>query len=343
MDIQQFLEQAIGDHSLPGQRYLRDLIAPNLAALRHIAIAAHRGWGKTAFLKDIGFSLTEKHEDIRVFYFDLKTIYNSSTFIRKFIQELYRNFSMRIPDRLNLMEPELSMLDLTDTLATRKKVKLIIFISNFQQMARFENSAKFMSKLKYCWKKQKNCAYCLAGHNHLFFKNNFRNIGSPFFFFARVHFLYRRSNHNYTSYVKSLFFSGGKMIDHNTATYITLVTEKHLYYLQVLCWNAFIRTDHTCTVAIAEAAFKSMVQQYKPYLENTLEQLTEKQFNYLRAVLHSTRRICSKESLAKYELGSSSNVARIKENLQRKEIIDIFRDYVTIIDPLVKYWLMLHI
>ncbi|MEN8202556.1 MAG: hypothetical protein ABFS28_08180 [Bacteroidota bacterium] len=337
MDIQLFLNQSTGGSNLPGHKYLRELISPNLAALKNVVVVAHRGWGKTILLRDIGFQITEEYQDIRVLYFDLEAIYDKNTFIRKFIQKLYRTFSAKVPDHLNLREPDISMMSLTETLASRRKVKLILFISNFQQIDRFKNSRQVLSKLNYCWRMQKNCAYCISGHNRHFFKTHFRGPGKPFPSFAKVYYQYKNISRSHISYVKGLFFNAGKTIERDAAAYISLVTDNHLHFLQVLCWHAYMRTDHTCTRSIAEAAFKCMALESEPYTTHFLEQLTEKQFNYLRALLNDTQRICSRESLEKYDLGRSANVARIKKNLEKKGILEVNREFTVIIDPFLRY------
>jgi len=339
MDIHQFLNQTTLGSNLPSKNFFLEQITSDLAAPRNIALVAHPGWGKTALLREVGFKLTEQNKNIRVLYFDLKGIYSKATFIRRIIQELYITFSAKIPNNLNLMEPDISMLDQTETLASRRKVRLIIFISNFQQFDRFDDRIQLLTKLKFCWRKQKSCTYCISGNNRHFFQTYFNEMGTPFSHFARLYYQKRDIVGNYISYVKGLFFSGGKMINRDAAVYISTATEGHLHYLQILSWNAYLRTDHSCTVPIAEAAFKCMILQYEPYMEHTLEQLTEKQFNYLRALLSYSERICSRETLKEYNLGESGNVARIKNNLVKKGILEVNREFIEIVDPLFKYWL----
>ena len=340
MDIQQFLNRPPGKESLPGQGTLKERLVSKLAASGNVAITGHQGWGKIILARDSGFNLTEKYQDIKVFYFDLKTIYDTSTFVKKFIQELCKSISSKIPNHLNSREVDLSFLDLTEKIAARRGIRLIIFISNFQFISHFNDSNQVMKELKFYWRQQSRCAYCISGRNHHFFWTNFNKIGSPMSGFGRVFYLKRNLSLNYVSYVKSLFFNGGKMIESNAAKQIALKTNNHLFYLQQLCWNAFIRTNYHGSIPIVEAAFESLILQYQAYLETTLSHLTKKQFNYLRALLSQTEKICSGESLKQFDLGRSSNVARIRENLVMKEIIEVNRDKVMIIDPVFEQWLM---
>ena len=72
-------------------------------------------------------------------------------------------------------------------------------------------------------------------------------------------------------------------------------------------------------------------------MEYFTERLTTGQLNYLKALQSGTSRICSKESLVTFQLKSSSRIARIKQSLEEKEIIEIHRDQVQIIDPVLNY------
>lgn len=343
MDLSHFLYQSTGKSILPGHKFLRESISSNLAAMKHVIVVAHRGWGKTILLRDIGFELTEKHQDIRVLYFNMEAIYDKNTFIRRFLKELYRTFSAKIPAHINLSEPDMEMLGLTQKLAARRKIRLILFISNFQQIDRFENSPQLLGKLYHCWRKQENCVYCISGHSRHFFHTYFRGPGKPFGRFARIYELKKNISRSYISYVKSLFFHAGKEIERDAAVYLQEKTDNHLYYLQVLSWKAYLKTDHTCTRSIVESAFKSMVCESELYTAQLMAQLTEKQYNYLLALLNYTERICSRESLKKFNLGNSSNIARIKSNLEKKGILEVNREFIAIIDPLLMFRLEEHL
>lgn len=61
--------------------------------------------------------------------------------------------------------------------------------------------------------------------------------------------------------------------------------------------------------------------------------------NFIRALCDGvTTDFGSKSILEKYQLGSKSNVARIKLALQNKEMVDIVKDEVFLEDPVFKIW-----
>ena len=340
MDLQQFLNRPPVREGFPGQEFLRERLVSKLEGLKNLAIEAHTGWGKQMLLKDIGFQLLEKNQSFRLFYFDLKQGENISSFLMRFALELCSSTSTPPPRIVSTTAPDFRTLELPENIAKKRKIKLILFLSNFQLARGFENYSVLLRKFKLCWRKHLHCAYCFSGSNPFIFKDLFGVIGSPFHGFGRLYYLYKNLNVNYLSYIKSLFLNGHKMIETNAARSISQLSENHLFYLQRLCWHAFIRTDQTCTIRIVEEAFKNLSCHYDSLFEKQIMGLTCKQFNYLRALINEPYQICSRESLQKYGLGTSGHVARIRESLARKGIIEISPSSIQIIDPLFKHSLV---
>lgn len=68
--------------------------------------------------------------------------------------------------------------------------------------------------------------------------------------------------------------------------------------------------------------------------------MTGHQLSFVRAILDGVRQFSSCEVTEKYRLNSSANVKRVREALQKKEIVTFDDDGVPhIIDPLFKYWI----
>jgi hypothetical protein len=340
MDLQQFLNRPPVREGFPGQEYLRKRLVSKLEGLNNLAIEAHTGWGKQMLLKDVGFQLLEMNQSFRLFYFDLRQGESMSSFLRRFALELCASTSTPPPQTANKAGPDLKLLELPETIARKRKIKLILFLSNFQLARGFENYSSLLRKCKLCWRKHLHCAYCLSGTGPYIFKELFGEIGSPFHGFGRLYLLYKTMNMNCLSYINSLFLNGHKMIEPHAAKSISYLTENHLFYLQRLCWHAFIHTDQNCTLAIVEEAFKNLICHYDSMFEKQLMGLTQMQFNYLRSLIDGTYQICSRESLRAYDLGSSGHVARIRESLARKGILEISPYGIQIIDPLFKHSLV---
>ena len=75
-----------------------------------------------------------------------------------------------------------------------------------------------------------------------------------------------------------------------------------------------------------------------PFQEQ-LKGLTSFQMNFLRALCDGVSSdFGSKAILEKYNLGSKSNISRIKTALQDKEMIDFDKNSVYLEDPVFKIW-----
>ncbi len=62
-------------------------------------------------------------------------------------------------------------------------------------------------------------------------------------------------------------------------------------------------------------------------------------YNLLKAILAGEKQLTSKETLEKYQLGTSANVVRIKRGLIENEILDDTGGELSFLDPMYKYWL----
>jgi len=115
--------------------------------------------------------------------------------------------------------------------------------------------------------------------------------------------------------------------------------DNHPFYLKLLTWHALIRTHHTCTTAIVEKALNDLVHHFDHHFDNIVESLTSKQLSFLKALLEGNQKLYSNATRSEYQLGSTSNVARITQSLERKEIIDTGRLGTVFTNPIFREWL----
>jgi hypothetical protein len=73
--------------------------------------------------------------------------------------------------------------------------------------------------------------------------------------------------------------------------------------------------------------------------QEQLQGLTSYQLNFLRAVCNGVHTdFGSKAVMEEYNLGSKSNIARIKEALLDRELIETDQDGVYLEDPIFRMW-----
>ena len=71
-----------------------------------------------------------------------------------------------------------------------------------------------------------------------------------------------------------------------------------------------------------------------------VENLSNTQVNFLRALNENVKKLSAAETLKTYKLGTSANVQRIKSSLEQKEVIDFMETEPAFIDPFFQLWLM---
>ena len=87
-------------------------------------------------------------------------------------------------------------------------------------------------------------------------------------------------------------------------------------------------------------AIDDLLEQNKVFFQREVEQLSELQLNFMRALANGVSNGFSrKEIIKEYRLESSANIQSIKKALLKKDLIDIDGQEITINDSLFKLWL----
>jgi hypothetical protein len=120
---------------------------------------------------------------------------------------------------------------------------------------------------------------------------------------------------------------------------MSYVVDNHPFYLKLLAWHALIRTRNTCTTAIIEKALLDLIHHFDYLFYKIVESLTPKQLSFLKALVKGNQKLYSKATRDEYQLGSTSNIARIKQSLERKEIINTGNRETVFTDPIFREWL----
>ena len=144
--------------------------------------------------------------------------------------------------------------------------------------------------------------------------------------------------------IRKLFHDHNKRIGYTTSVQMSFLVDNHPFYLKLLAWHALIMTHSTCTLSIVEKSLKNLIHHFDLRFYKIAESLTLKQLNYLRALAEGNQELYSRSTRDTYQLGSSSNVVRIKSSLMNKEIIKIEkvdpgRTDAVFTDPIFREWL----
>ena len=109
--------------------------------------------------------------------------------------------------------------------------------------------------------------------------------------------------------------------------------------MQQLAQQAWFRTKDTCSQKIILSAYEDIINQLSLLFANSTEKLSSFQIHLLKAILAGEKQLTAKETLEKYQLGTSANVVRLKRLLIENEILDDTSEELSFLDPMYKYWL----
>jgi hypothetical protein len=252
--------------------------------------------------------------------------------------------SQRFPEVTSRMEIDSSNMDtlrLPSIIAQRKKIRVAVFLANSHLFQRFKHSAAFLRILKLKLRNQKQCIFCLHGINTPYFRDLVKDPG-PLSGLGQPFELRHNPMKHRSASIRKLFHDCDKNIGYDTSVYMSYLVDNHPFYLKLLAWHVLIRTSHTCTKTVVDEALIDLIHHYHHRFYRIAESLTPKQLRLLRALAEGNQRLYSRTTRDEYQLGTTSNIARIKQSLERKEIISTGDMETVFTDPIFREWLRRH-
>ena len=342
----------------------------NFKSLINTTIISPRRWGKTSLVENVAEKIRTENKDIKVCVLDIFNVRNENEFYEHFAKGVLKGTSSRWEEMaenaktfLSHLLPKITfspdayaeisfgvswealkknpeeILNLPQTIAKAKNIKVVVCIDEFQSIGDFSESLAFQRKLRSHWQHHHNVAYCLYGSKRTMLLDIFSNAAMPFYKFGDIMFLQKISNKNWGEFIKKRFEDTGKKITIEQAEYLAQLVDNHSYYVQQLAQQSWLRTKTTCSKTIIDESLQSIKNQLSLLFVGQIETMTATQINFLKAVLDGETAFSSQENLKKYRLGTSANLKNIKNALISREIIDISTQKVDILDPIFKLWM----
>ncbi len=345
-------------------------LASNFRNLVNTIIISPRRWGKTSLVNMVSELLDKEEPNIKICHIDLFNVRTEEDFYITLATEILKatsskweelaqnakEFLARLLPRISFSpdsQSEISfgidweelkkkpdeILDLAETLAVERELKIVVCIDEFQSLSDYEYPLAFQKKLRAHWQRHTHVSYCLYGSKRHMLLDVFSNPSMPFYKFGDLMFLEKISTENWVEFIQRRFSETGKEIKKEEATLIANLAENHSYYVQQLAQQTWLRTDTVCSDSAVNEAYHGIINQLSLLFVNITESLTTTQLNYLKAILSGEKQLSSQSTLQKYKLGTSANIGRLKQALLAREIIDTTADQIELQDPMYKYWL----
>lgn len=328
-----------------------------------------RRWGKTSLVQKVCH--LAQSDKLKVVYLDIFSCRSDKDFYDAFAAAVLKQTSSKLDEWLeniklflSRVSPKISIgtdpmtdfsislemnpkredveeiLQLPEKIAQKKGFNIVICIDEFQQIAEFKDSNTFQKRLRSVWQLQKSVSYCLFGSKKHLMNELFEKKSLPFYKFGDAIYLSKIGTADWVDYICRRFIVTGKVITKELAERICKMVDNHSSYVQQLAWLVWIRTDQLATINDLEAAYQDIIEQNTPLFEKQTESLTTYQMNFLRAIIDGVHsEFTTQETLNKYQLGSSANVAIVKKALVKKELIEVEKRQIVISDPLLAVWL----
>lgn len=255
-----------------------------------------------------------------------------------FSPEPMTDFSLSLGITPEIYTPE-EILNLPEVIARKKGKHIIICIDEFQQVGDFPDSINVQKRMRGAWQHHENVSYCIYGSKKHMMMNIFQNQRMPFYKFGQTIYLDKIPKEDWCRYIMQRFACKGKTIDRSFAERICDEVECYSTYVQELAWTIFVETEKAVTEEAFKEGMKMMLQNNAAYFQNQIASLTTYQMNLIRTICDGvTSDFGSKKIIDKYNLGTKSNITRLKTTLEDKELIETSNGITTLCDPVFRLW-----
>ena len=304
----------------------------------NVILISPRRMGKSSIVKKVKTEITDP--TIKVVFMDIYDCRNEYDFYNRFASVVIKEtMSLSLGITPQNYQPE-EILQLPELIAKEQGVHLIICIDEFQQIGEFEDSITVQKRLRGIWQHQRHVSYCLFGSKKHLMTKLFQNRKMPFYQFGEMMYLDKIPTADWVTFICSRFESQGKFISEELAKRICETVENHSSYVQQLAWNVLAETEKETTEQDFDNGLQSLLAQCSGLFEQHIHGLTGYQMNFIRAICDGVHTdFGSKANLEKYNLGTKSNISRIKTALLDRELVEITEDGVFLEDPVFKIWL----
>lgn len=334
----------------------------------NVILISPRRMGKSSIIKKVKAEID--NPQIKIVYMDIYDCRSEYDFYNRFastlvkqtatkseqIVENIKRFLVRLTPKISFSPEPLSelsvslgitpqnyqpeeILQLPELIAQEQGVQLVVCIDEFQQIGEFTNSLSVQKRLRGVWQYQRNVSYCLFGSKKHLMTKLFQSRKMPFYQFGEMMYLDKIPTADWVSFIQSRFESQSKKISEELARRICETVDNHSSYVQQLAWNVLAETEIETTEQDFNNGVQALLAQCSGLFEQQIKGLSSYQMNFIRAICNG---VCSdfgsKSVLEEYDLGSKSNISRIKAALLNRELIAEERGAVSLEDPVFRMW-----
>lgn len=234
------------------------------------------------------------------------------------------------------------ILQLAEDIAVKRNKHIVVCIDEFQQVGQMPDSVTIQKRLRSIWQHQKNVSYCLFGSRKHLMAGIFEKRNMPFYQFGDMIHLDKIKTEDWVNYIVSHFEDRNKHISSELANSICSTVSNYSSYVQQLAWLLFCQVEpgESATENQLKIAVDDLLNSNESLFMQQVEALTGYQMNFLRAIVAGIHTKFGVQTIREnFDLGSPSNVARLRNALIEKDLVESREHgqlYIT--DPVFELW-----
>lgn len=364
---------AVTDYNFIGRESeIRRLVANFTEGINTILISPRR-IGKTSLVKQVKQHIENIESDIIIVYLDMfacKTEYEfynalSSAVLKQTAShaekwmEHAKDFLVRLTPKITF-SPEANtdftlslgitpkthtpeqVLSLAEDIARKRGKRIVVCIDEFQQLGELPDSLTVQKRLRGAWQHQQMVSYCLFGSKMHLMNTIFQRRNMPFYQFGDTIFLGKIPTALWTDYIVQHFEDRNRHISRDLAQRLSAIVDQYSSYVQQLAWLLFSRVGvgEAATEERFRQAVNDLLDANEGLFMQQIEPLTAYQMNFIRAIVHGIHSDFGEKNIREeFELGSASNIARLKTALINKDLVESRnRGQLFLTDPVFELW-----
>ena len=361
---------SVSDYNFIGRKEEIRRLKMNFEEGINTILISPRRWGKTSLVRKV-CEVVDRKKVIPVFVdiFKCKTEYefynalaeavlkqtasktelwmdNARDFIARlspkvsFSPEPNSEFSLSLGISPKTHAPE-EILSLAEEIAQKKQKRIVVCIDEFQQIGEMADSVSIQKRLRSVWQHQRLTSYCLFGSKKHTMMNVFQKRNMPLYQFGDFKFLDKIPTETWVEYIVQHFKDRQRTISAEQAAKICQLVDNYSSYVQQLSWLVFSLIDEgqVVTEEHLKQGVKDLLNSQEQLFMQQIEPLTAYQMNFLRCILSGHHDDFGETAVREeFQLGSVSNITRLKTALVDKDIVEMSGKRYYITDPVFALW-----
>lgn len=243
-----------------------------------------------------------------------------------------------LQDRKNPADKIQNVLKKLQRLAESKKIKVVLFIDEFQKLSDIENSEPIEAAIRHEAQIAKNIVYIFSGSNRHLIEDMFSNSNRPFYKLCDTLQLERISAEHYENYIqKAAKKRWKKTLSSESLETILELTERHPYYVNLLCSKLWLQQlpDREAV----RLCWERCVQESRSQIEREIDLLN---LNQKRTIIGISRyqpvnQPTGKDFLSKLPISSSSLTQALSSLIDKDYVYKDSEGYYRLVDPMLNH------